>query len=174
MEPFLDDSSDMDVSRPLDVVATHRKDGLGVVVSCDDLITELLGWRPDEIVGRRLTELIHTDDQETAVGAWISLLAGRPGERHEMIVRILCSDHSYALVAIGNTNRLDTEGVVDSELQIAAPGTEPPARAALADALLSDSLNAHVVTPLLREHERFLHRLTEALPMGAGRDMAGS
>lgn len=41
-----------------------------------------------------------------------------------------------------------------------------PARAALTDALLSDSLNAHVVTPLLREHERFLHRLTEALPMG--------
>lgn len=183
MDPVLDDSSDMDVSRPRDVVphapsdpeprdrdrfvvATHRKDGLGVVISSDDLITELLGWRADEVVGRRLTDFIHVDDQDAAVGAWLTMLAGRPGERHEMVVRMLCSDDRYELAAISNTNRLDTDGIVESELRVLSGDHAPPERSPLPDAFFSEGLNAHIVTPLLREHERFLHRLTDTLPMG--------
>jgi diguanylate cyclase (GGDEF)-like protein/PAS domain S-box-containing protein len=57
------------------------RDAAGVITSIDEAIFELLGWRPDELVGSPSTSLIHPADQPGAVAAWMDMITspGRAG-----------------------------------------------------------------------------------------------
>jgi len=54
-----------------------RKDSVAVLQDVDASVTAVLGWAPDELVGRRSLELIHSDDHELAITAWMDMLAER-------------------------------------------------------------------------------------------------
>lgn len=57
------------------------RDVAGVITSMDEGIYQLLGWRPEELVGSPSTSLIHPTDQPAAVAAWMDMITspGRPG-----------------------------------------------------------------------------------------------
>lgn len=57
------------------------------VAWCNDSVVTLLGWGPDELVGRRFVELIHPDDIERAVDAAMSLSGGHRISRLNLRVR---------------------------------------------------------------------------------------
>lgn len=61
--------------------AQMTRDAAGVITSVDEGIFELLGWRPEELVGSPSTSLIHPTDQPGAVAAWMDMITspGRPG-----------------------------------------------------------------------------------------------
>ncbi len=66
-----------------DVIGRHppvqmTRDVAGVITSIDEGITELLGWRPEELVGSPSTSLIHPTDQPGAVAAWMDMITS-PG-----------------------------------------------------------------------------------------------
>jgi diguanylate cyclase (GGDEF)-like protein/PAS domain S-box-containing protein len=69
-----------DVVRKRPIVRMTR-DAAGVITSVDEGIFELLGWRPDELVGSPSTSLIHPTDQPGAVAAWMDMITspGSPG-----------------------------------------------------------------------------------------------
>jgi diguanylate cyclase (GGDEF)-like protein/PAS domain S-box-containing protein len=54
------------------------RDVAGVITSLDESIFELLGWRPEELVGSPSTSLIHPTDQPAAVAAWMDMITS-PG-----------------------------------------------------------------------------------------------
>jgi diguanylate cyclase (GGDEF)-like protein/PAS domain S-box-containing protein len=50
------------------------RDAAGVITSVGEGIVELLGWRPEELVGSPSTSLIHPMDQPGAVAAWMDMI----------------------------------------------------------------------------------------------------
>lgn len=54
------------------------RDPTGVITSVDDAIVELLGWRPEQLIGLPSTDLIHPVDQAGAVSAWMDMITS-PG-----------------------------------------------------------------------------------------------
>jgi len=56
------------------------RDVAGVITSMDEGIFDLLGWRPEELVGSPSTSLIHPTDQPGAVAAWMDMITS-PGRR---------------------------------------------------------------------------------------------
>jgi diguanylate cyclase (GGDEF)-like protein/PAS domain S-box-containing protein len=47
---------------PADIVVLASEDAVGQW--CSDSVTELMGWRPDEVVGERIDSFVHPDDLE--------------------------------------------------------------------------------------------------------------
>jgi diguanylate cyclase (GGDEF)-like protein/PAS domain S-box-containing protein len=52
---------------------------VGVISSMDQSVVELLGWRPDEMIGSSSTKFVHPDDQASAVAAWVKMLDSPDG-----------------------------------------------------------------------------------------------
>jgi len=52
---------------------------VGVISSVDESVVDLLGWRPDEMIGLSSTTFIHPDDQPGAVAAWVKMLDSPDG-----------------------------------------------------------------------------------------------
>src|SRR5207244_3167062 len=50
------------------------RDTAGVITSVDPAIGEMLGWRPEQLIGRLSSRLIHPEDQATAIAAWIEMI----------------------------------------------------------------------------------------------------
>ena len=127
--------------------STTRKSELAVLIAIDEATTQMLGWRPDEMVGQRSLEFIHPDDRERAVESWMEMLA-RPGQSNRVRLRHKRRDGSWLWLEITNHNLLDdpSEGYVRAELMD-----------------ISDEMAAHEA---VRAREQLLHRLAEALPLG--------
>jgi diguanylate cyclase (GGDEF)-like protein/PAS domain S-box-containing protein len=53
---------------------------IGVFTSVDESIVELLGWRPEDLVGFSSTKFIHPDDQAGAFAAWARMLDSPDGD----------------------------------------------------------------------------------------------
>jgi diguanylate cyclase (GGDEF)-like protein/PAS domain S-box-containing protein len=121
------------------------RDGMAVFVEADEATTSILGWSRDELVGRRTLELVHPDDVDRAVDAWIAMRSGAGTGR--IRVRLRHADGHYVWLEVTNDNHLgDPEACVRSEL---IDVTEEV---------------AHLEE--LRDRERNLARLSEALPIG--------
>jgi PAS domain-containing protein len=60
-------------------IARTHKNELAVLVAIDEATTRMLGWKPEEMVGRRSLDFIHPDDQERAIENWMEMLS-RPGQ----------------------------------------------------------------------------------------------
>jgi diguanylate cyclase (GGDEF)-like protein len=52
---------------------------VGVISSVDESVVDLLGWRPDEMIGSSSTKFIHPDDQPGAIAAWVTMLDSPDG-----------------------------------------------------------------------------------------------
>jgi diguanylate cyclase (GGDEF)-like protein/PAS domain S-box-containing protein len=126
-------------------VVRSRKDGLAVLIDIDRNVSELLGWRVEDMVGVRSLEFIHPDDQEEAIAAWMDMLSA-PGLTTRSRLRHSRADGSWVWLDISNRNLLDEDGHVECEMVDVSQ--EVAAQEALAAS------------------EQVLRRLTESMPVG--------
>jgi diguanylate cyclase (GGDEF)-like protein/PAS domain S-box-containing protein len=124
-----------------------RKDEVGVIVAVDEAATAILGWQADEMVGHRSLEFIHPDDQDRAVANWMDMF-GRPGSDQRVRLRHQHKDGSWVWLEVTNHNRLG----------------DPDDPCVLADNV--DVTDEVMALSALRDNERVLRRLAEALPVG--------
>src|SRR6185295_13877430 len=75
----------------------------------------LLGYSPDELIGRPATEFVHTDDLSTALAALGQIVESgtdlRPGDVPPMAMRIRCRDGSLTHLDVGAVVALDDPAV---------------------------------------------------------------
>jgi diguanylate cyclase (GGDEF)-like protein/PAS domain S-box-containing protein len=90
-------------------VWNSTKDQLAVITDVDPSVREILGWRPDELIGRRSTEFIHPEDIPRATTLWMKML-GAPGARQRSRLRHLHRDGSWMWFEFTNHNRLGETG----------------------------------------------------------------
>jgi diguanylate cyclase (GGDEF)-like protein/PAS domain S-box-containing protein len=124
-----------------------RKDQMGMILSVDDAATAILGWPAEEMIGRRSLDFIHPDDHERAVANWMELY-GREGLSQRVRLRHRHRDGSWVWLEVTNHNHLD----------------DPDDPCVLADNV--DVTEEVMALEALRDHERLLRTLTEALPVG--------
>jgi diguanylate cyclase (GGDEF)-like protein/PAS domain S-box-containing protein len=126
--------------------ARVARDGLAVFLEVDDATTELLGWTAEELVGRRTVELVHPDDAERAIDAWMAMRSGTDTGRTR--ARYRHADGHYVWVEVTNDNRLQ----------------DPELGCVLSELVDISAEMAQVEE--LRDRERQLARLAGALPIG--------
>ena len=51
---------------------TIGRDAAGVIIFVGSEMPDVLGWRPEELIGRPSTDFIHPEDQASAITAWFS------------------------------------------------------------------------------------------------------
>ncbi len=78
-----------------DVVISMQPDGILDWVSPS--ITDTLGWRPRDLVGRPALDLVHPDDHEAVFAARVGATAGLP---YQYEVRVLAADGTWAWAAV--------------------------------------------------------------------------
>jgi diguanylate cyclase (GGDEF)-like protein/PAS domain S-box-containing protein len=127
--------------------ATIAKDQFSTITHVDEAVRAILGWQPEEMVGRRTLEFVHADDHALAVDNWMQMLA-RPGPARRVRQRLLRRDGSWAWFEITNHNLLEDpdHGCVVSEMVD-----------------ITDEMAAH---DEIRAREQLLHRLAETVPVG--------
>jgi diguanylate cyclase (GGDEF)-like protein/PAS domain S-box-containing protein len=55
------------------------RNGVGIILSIGESVSALVGWAPDQMVGKSSTHFIHPDDQASAVAAWVTMLDAPDG-----------------------------------------------------------------------------------------------
>ncbi len=91
-----------------DVITMFGADGMLQYISPS--VTRVLGYDPEELIGKPGLELIHPDDAEEAAALFAKSLA-EPGTSVEMAHRLRHADGSYRTVQIAGRNLLDEPGV---------------------------------------------------------------
>ena len=127
--------------------ATVRKDAFANVTAIDERTTRMLGWTPEEVVGTRSLDLVHPDDQQRAVTAWLELLSRRDSERVRL--RHRRSDGTWLWLELENTYQ---------------PGDDPAG--AVVTTQMTDISDEMAAQEQARQQAQLLHRVTEALPVG--------
>ena len=123
------------------------KTELAMITEIDAPTTKILGWRPDEMVGRRSLDFIHPDDQERSISNWMEMLTA-PGHEQRVRLRHLTADGSWLWMEFTNRNLLN----------------DPDHPRVVAEMLdISEELAAQEA---LRASEQRLRRLAESLPLG--------
>ncbi|GAA2362940.1 PAS domain-containing protein [Dactylosporangium salmoneum] len=69
-----------------------RKDHAAVIIGADPAVQRVLGWSAQELTGRRAIDLVHPDDRQRAIAAWMDLLATPHGEARRIRLRHLHRD----------------------------------------------------------------------------------
>src|ERR1700722_1806440 len=82
------------------------RDATAVMTYVEDTMTEVLGWRPEQLVGRPSTEFIHPEDQPSAIMAWFAMRE-QPGANGVWVGRYRASDGSWRWIESVNVNHLD-------------------------------------------------------------------
>ena len=97
--------------------ATVARDRSGVVLRVDESFTAILGWTGDELVGERLHDRIHPDDQQLSIDHWMQTLAD-PGVSRRVRLRHRNRDGDWVWFEVANHNALadPVEGCVVTEL----------------------------------------------------------
>ena len=120
----------------------------GVITAADDSIFDVLGWRPDQVIGLPSTSLIHPNDQASAVGAWFAMI-NAPGSTHMWHGRYRTGDGNWASIEAENVNHLDD-----------------PDEPAVHTAMRASSNAPISLVEELRSREELMTRLADALPVG--------
>jgi diguanylate cyclase (GGDEF)-like protein/PAS domain S-box-containing protein len=120
---------------------------LAVLLEIDEAFTQILGWKPEEVMGLRSRDLIHPDDEALAVDNWMDMLAS-PGPGRRVRLRHRHRDGSWVWMEVTNHNLLE-----DPEHQCVV--------AEMVD--ISEEMATHEA---LRAREQLLDRLAETLPLG--------
>ena len=132
-------------------VATMRKDSQSFVLWVDDAITDLLGWRPEQLIGHRTLEFIDPEHVTVAVTTFVDMLRN-PGCSRRARIRFRRADGSWLWVEMTNHNLL-TE-------------TDDETGAGYVLAEIVDVSEEMAYQEALRNREELLRRLTDALPLG--------
>jgi diguanylate cyclase (GGDEF)-like protein/PAS domain S-box-containing protein len=126
---------------------TLTRDAAAIMTSVDDGIIDMLGWRPDQLIGLPSTRLIHPDDQPSAVAAWMDMIT-EPGSVRVWRGRYRTADDMWRWVEVINRNRLDdTDGLVWSSMRLV-------------------TVDQVGVEEDLRARKQLLSRLSDAVPVG--------
>ncbi|HLI33307.1 MAG TPA: diguanylate cyclase [Solirubrobacteraceae bacterium] len=125
---------------PTPRITSLRKNNLAELISIDESFTAILGWEPEEVVGKRSLELIHPDDRDLAVENWIEMIS-RPGPARRLRQRLRRKDGTWVWFEVSNHNLLD----------------DPDYQCVVAEMVdISEEM----------AREQLLDRLTAALPVG--------
>jgi diguanylate cyclase (GGDEF)-like protein/PAS domain S-box-containing protein len=122
------------------------RDPSGVITSVDEAIFELLGWRPEELVGSPSTNFIHPADQPGAVAEWMAMITS-PGRTGLWRGRYKTAQGTWRWVE--TENRFHEDGgqqVITSMREVS------PEQASLEEQFLA--------------REQLLSQLSDALPVG--------
>lgn len=124
------------------------RDVSAFISSVEGDIEGMLGWSEDDLVGSPSTELIHPQDQASAVATWMEMISA-PGETFRWRGRYRAADGHWVWVESENTNLLDDAGV-----------------AAVVTVLREVEAGDLSIEEQLRAREQLLDRLADALPVG--------
>jgi len=128
-------------------VTVHvTRDSAGVITSVDEPIFDLLGWRPEHLIGQPSTQFIHPEDQPSAVAAWMEMITS-PGEVGVWRGRYQNAEGSWTW--IDSVNRF-----------------EGPTNPIVVSSMTRVSVEQARVEGERLGHEQLLTRLSEALPVG--------
>jgi diguanylate cyclase (GGDEF)-like protein/PAS domain S-box-containing protein len=124
-----------------------KKDQFAVITDVDAVVTEILGWSREEMVGHRSLEFIHPEDHARSIANWMDTRA-TSGAGRRVRLRQRHRDGSWIWFEFTNRNLLNdpAHGCVVAEMVD-----------------ISDEMAA---LELVRSSEQLLRRLTEALPNG--------
>ena len=124
-----------------------RKSDIGTLTHVDDAVIGVLGWRPEDLVGRGSLELVHPEDHTRGIEHWMEML-GAPGSRRRLRLRHRHADGRWVWLEVTNTNRLDDPD-------------DPHVETEAVD--ISDEMAAHEA---VRSREQLLRRIAETMPLG--------
>jgi diguanylate cyclase (GGDEF)-like protein/PAS domain S-box-containing protein len=137
----------MRLPAPIPRFAQLSKDAGAIIQWIDPALTQILGWTEDELVGRRILEIIHEDDREEGIANWMELLDD-PELRRPVRLRHRHRDGSWVWIEVTNRNRLGDADHND----------------VLADMVdISEEMRA---LDALHAREQLLAQLTETVPVG--------
>jgi diguanylate cyclase (GGDEF)-like protein/PAS domain S-box-containing protein len=128
------------------VTVRMTRNSAGVITSVDEFITDMLGWRPEQLVGLPSTELVHPEDQPSAIAAWIAMITS-PGTTRVWRGRYQTADGEWAWVETVNQLEDSDDPIVSTSMR----------RVSVEQAGVEDELRAR---------EQLLSRLSDALPVG--------
>jgi diguanylate cyclase (GGDEF)-like protein/PAS domain S-box-containing protein len=83
-----------------------RKNELAVLLEIDEAFTQILGWKPEEVIGLRTLDIIHPDDETLALDNWLNMLAS-PGPGRRVKLRHRHRDGSWVWMEVTNHNLLE-------------------------------------------------------------------
>ena len=141
------DPAELTSARPR--LCVIEKSEVATILSIDRATTLMLGWSPEEMVGRSTLDFIHPDDQVRAIDNWMSRFAGERGQAvHAVRLRYQCKDGKWLWIETSNDfqPRDDGSTVVVSQLID-----------------VSEEMSA---IDALRQSEQFLRRVTDTVPVG--------
>jgi diguanylate cyclase (GGDEF)-like protein/PAS domain S-box-containing protein len=134
-------------SEPGGVSVGILRNAAAVILTVDDEITDVLGWAPNEIIGRPSTDFVHPEDQPSAVAAWFEMIDA-PGEVRTWQGRYRTRDGAWQWVECVNVSRLaDPDAIVMTTMR----------RVAVDQVSLAEELRAR---------KQLLSRLSDAMPVG--------
>jgi len=128
-------------------VAIVHKNEMALILHTDEATSQLLGWSPDEMVGHRSLEFIDPQDHAQAIDNWMGMLR-MPGSPRRVRLRHRHRNGSWLWFEVTNHNLLNDPacGYISTEMV--------------------DVTDEMAAQEALRERERLLRRITEALPLG--------
>jgi len=122
------------------------RDAVGVITSVDDGVTEMLGWRPDQLIGSPSTRFIHPADQASGVAAWLDMVTS-PGVPRAWRGRYQSADGAWTWIESVNCLEDGEVPVVFSSIT----------------RVTGEQVS---IEEELRAREQLLSRLSDALPVG--------
>jgi len=124
------------------------RDATAVITSVDAAMVDVLGWRPEQLIGHPSTDFIHPEDQPSAIAAWFAMLTA-PGETRVWRGRYQGADGTWRWVESVNVSRLDD-----------------PDNPAVFSTMTLVTVDQVGIEEELRAREQLLSRLSDALPVG--------
>ena len=128
-------------------VSRMYADPLATLLEVDEAFTQILGWSPEEVLGKRTLDLIHPDDQELVLASWVELLATE-GAAPRVRLRHLHRDGSWVWIEMTNHNLLE-----DPEYECIAVE-------------MVDISGEMAMRETLHAREQLLYQLAESVPVG--------
>ena len=125
--------------------AHSKRDSAATFLEVDDRTIALLGWPADELIGKSTLDFVHPDDATQAIDTWMLM---RSHGRSRSRVRLQHASGRYVWVEVTNEDHLD----------------DPERLCVLTEMVDISEEMAHLEA--LRDRERDLARLAEALPIG--------
>ncbi len=131
---------------PADLTVHMTRDAVGVITSIDEAVGEMLGWRPEQLIGSPSTRFIHPDDQLSAVAAWLDMITS-PGLTRVWRGRYQSADGTWTWVETVNCLDEGDHSIVSSSMS----------------RVTGEQVS---IEEELRAREQLLSRLSDALPVG--------
>ena len=119
---------------------------MGVIVSVAESLVDLLGWRPEQLIGCKSHQFVHPEDQASAIAAWVSMVT-TPGTAGYWRGRYQTAEGNWQWVETTNRlENLDLPVVYTSMIGVT-----------VAEVSIEEELRART---------QMLSRLSDALPVG--------